>query len=104
MVPPAPAGDRDGRLENLLDRLVGTPRRFIYLSTTGVYGDQQGASVDEDTAPEPTTGRAVRRLAAENTLRGWADSHAISWTILRVSGIYGPGRLPLVIKAGYACC
>jgi nucleoside-diphosphate-sugar epimerase len=95
MVPPAPAADRDGRLENLLERLVGTPQRFIYLSTTGVYGDRQGASVDEDTAPRPKTGRAARRLAAENTLRSWADSRAISWTILRVPGIYGPGRLPL---------
>jgi nucleoside-diphosphate-sugar epimerase len=37
----------------------------------------------------------VRRLAAETSLREWADSHAVSWCILRVSGIYGPGRLPV---------
>jgi nucleoside-diphosphate-sugar epimerase len=94
-VPPATAGDRDGRLERLLGHVVGTPRRFIYLSTTGVYGDRHGASVDEETSPAPKSERAVRRLAAENTLRGWADSHAVSWCILRVPGIYGPGRLPL---------
>lgn len=94
-VPPQPVGDRDGRLERLLDQLDGRPRRFIYLSTTGVYGDQRGAVVDEETRPDPKSARAVRRLAAEITLRRWADSRAISWCILRVPGIYGPGRLPL---------
>jgi nucleoside-diphosphate-sugar epimerase len=94
-VPPAPAGDRDQRLERLLEHVAGTPRRFVYLSTTGVYGDRTGASVDEETLPDPKSARAVRRLAAENCVRAWADSHAISWCILRVPGIYGPGRLPL---------
>src|ERR1700682_2230757 len=81
-VPPAPAGDGDERLERLLEHVAGTPRRFIYLSTTGVYGDRTGASVDEETLPTPTSARAVRRLAAENCVRAWADSHAISWCIL----------------------
>jgi nucleoside-diphosphate-sugar epimerase len=94
-VPPAPVGDRDLRLERLLEHAVGRPRRFIYLSTTGVYGDRGGAAVDEDTPPAPQSERAVRRLAAETTLRDWANSHAISWCILRVPGIYGPGRLPV---------
>ena len=93
--PPAPQGDRDLRLERLLEHVVGTPQRFIYLSTTGVYGDRGGGAVDEDTVPAPQTERAVRRLAAETALRAWADSHAVSWCILRVPGIYGPGRLPL---------
>lgn len=94
-VPPAPTGNRDQRLERLLEHLVGIPQRLIYLSTTGVYGDHGGGLVDESTPPAPQTERAVRRLAAENTLRSWADSHAVSWCILRVPGIYGPGRLPL---------
>ena len=94
-VPPPRDGDRDPRLERLLDQLAGRPRRVVYLSTTGVYGDRGGAQVDEDTPPAPITDRAMRRLAAENTLRAWADSHAVSWCILRVPGIYGPGRLPL---------
>jgi len=94
-VPPAPAGERDERLERLLDQVDGTPRRVVYLSTTGVYGDRGGGGVDEDSTPTPQSARAVRRLAAENALRAWADSHAISWCILRVPGIYGPGRLPL---------
>lgn len=94
-VPPAPVGDRDLRLERLLEHVVGRPRRFVYFSTTGVYGDRGGAAVDEESPPAPQSERAVRRLAAETSLRGWADSHAVSWCILRVPGIYGPGRLPL---------
>ncbi len=94
-VPPAAWGERDERLERLLNGIVGIPRRVVYLSTTGVYGDCGGACVDEDTPPRPRTARAIRRLAAETALRAWADSRAVSWTILRVPGIYGPGRLPL---------
>jgi len=94
-VPPQPTGDRDLRLTRLLDHIDGKPRRFIYFSTTGVYGDQRGATVNEDTPAAPETQRAVRRLAAENTLREWADSHAVPWCILRIPGIYGPDRLPL---------
>jgi nucleoside-diphosphate-sugar epimerase len=94
-VPPAPKGDRDDRLERLLDSIRGAPRRIVYLSTTGVYGDRDGATVDEDSPPAPQSARAVRRLAAENALRDWAQGHGVSWCILRVPGIYGPGRLPL---------
>jgi nucleoside-diphosphate-sugar epimerase len=60
-----------------------------------VYGDQSGATVTEDTVPQPRSDRAIRRLAAETRLRTWADSREVSWCILRVPGIYGPGRLPL---------
>jgi nucleoside-diphosphate-sugar epimerase len=94
-VPPAAVGDGDARLERLLGSVAGTAARFVYLSTTGVYGDRHGAAVNEETPPQPTTARAVRRLAAERIVREWADSRAISWCILRVPGIYGPGRLPL---------
>jgi len=43
---------------------------------TGVYGDRQGASVNEDTPPAPESDRAVRRLAAETALRAWAEARA----------------------------
>lgn len=93
-VPPArQAGDP--RLERFLASLTGAPARIVYLSTTGVYGDQSGAAVDEDTPPAPRTERAQRRVAAETLLREWADSRGVSWCVLRVPGIYGPGRLPL---------
>ena len=94
-VPPPRVGTDDSRLERLLGAVVGMPRRVIYLSTTGVYGDRSGATVTEETVPKPGSDRALRRLAAETRLRTWADSRGVSWCILRVPGIYGPGRLPL---------
>jgi nucleoside-diphosphate-sugar epimerase len=95
LVPPARDGARDRRLERFLDQIKGPVGRFIYMSTTGVYGDRAGALVDEDTPPAPQSERAVRRLAAENALREWAEPRGVSFSILRVPGIYGPGRLPL---------
>ncbi len=94
-VPPPREGERDTRLERWLGALAAPPARIVYLSTTGVYGDAGGARVDEDTPPAPRNARAVRRLAAERTLAAWCDAHAVSFSILRVPGIYGPGRLPL---------
>jgi nucleoside-diphosphate-sugar epimerase len=93
-VPPALNTD-DTRLQRFLSNLLGTPKRVIYLSTTGVYGNQAGAKVNEDTPPAPGTQRAARRLSAETTLRAWADGRQVSWCILRVAGIYGPDRLPI---------
>jgi nucleoside-diphosphate-sugar epimerase len=85
----------DPRLARFLDAVAGTPQRLVYLSTTGVYGDHGGGRVDEDTPPAPLTERAVRRLTAENAVRAWGDSRGVSWCVLRLPGIYGPGRLPL---------
>ena len=95
LVPPAPVGARDARLERFLECLQGTPERIVYMSTTGVYGDRHGEWVSENTPPAPATERAIRRLAAETALRASAGARRISWCILRVPGIYGPGRLPL---------
>ena len=67
-VPPATDSDTDQRLEALLAALGSPPRRFVYLSTTGVYGDRGGAVVDELAEPQPRTARARRRLAAETAL------------------------------------
>jgi len=93
-VPPPPQGRDDPRLDRMLRTLPAVPRRIVHLSSTGVYGDAQGATVDEDTAPAPHAPRAVRRLAAETLLRAWCTVHGTEWTVLRVPGIYGPGRLP----------
>ena len=70
-------------------------RSIVYLSTVGVYGDHGGAWVDEDTPPKPTSARSRARLAAEHA---WQQLSArrgipgISVTVLRLAGIYGPGR------------
>jgi nucleoside-diphosphate-sugar epimerase len=95
LAPPPPGGETDPRLRTFLAALDGRPARLVYLSTTGVYGDAQGATVTEDTPPNPSTGRARARLDAEAALRAWCGRQDVEWTILRVPGIYGPGRLPL---------
>ena len=61
-----------------------------YLSTTAVYGDHQGAWVDEETPVNPQSARAVQRVLAE---RQWLGSH-LPVQIFRLAGIYGPGRGP----------
>lgn len=100
-VPPAPDSEDDTRLERLLSRLTELPARIVYLSTSGVYGDRQGDVVNEDMLPTPTTPRARRRLAAETQLNEWCAVHACDLLVLRVPGIYGPGRLGLDrIRAG----
>lgn len=92
----APARDRsdDHRLPAFLDRLSQKPDRIVYFSTSGVYGDRQGAVVTEEDTPAPQTDRAKKRVAAETRLREWCDDD-IALIILRVPGIYGPGRLGL---------
>ena len=61
-----------------------------YLSTTAVYGDHQGAWVDEDTPVNPGSARAVQRVLAE---RQWAAT-GLPVHVFRLAGIYGPGRGP----------
>jgi len=95
LVPPPASGTTDTRLARFLEALTENPARFVYISTTGVYGDAAGGVVSEDTPPAPATDRARRRLAAENSLRAWCEARGVEWTILRVPGIYGPGRLPV---------
>ena len=95
MVPPPPAGVEDDRARNFLAALDTRPAVVVYLSTSGVYGDCSGARVDETSPPSPRTDRAKRRLAAEQTFRTWCSESRVPLRILRVPGIYGPGRLPL---------
>jgi nucleoside-diphosphate-sugar epimerase len=77
-----------GGLANVLARLPA-PRRFVYVSSTSVYGQRDGEAVDEAAATEPgeESGRVV--LEAEAVVR----SHLPDSIILRFAAIYGPGRL-----------
>jgi nucleoside-diphosphate-sugar epimerase len=95
--PPPAKGTDDPRLGALLAALdpAAPPSRLVYISTSGVYGDCRGEWVDEDRPPAPRTDRARRRLAAELRLRDWSGRHGAPCIILRVPGIYGPGRLPV---------
>ena len=63
-----------------------------YLSTVGVYGDHEGAWVDEDTECRPVSERSIERLKAEAAWRTLATDISKQLAILRLSGIYGPGR------------
>lgn len=95
--PPPRTGDDDPRLEAFL-RALGSrtrPARLVYISTSGVYGDCGGAWVDESQPLAPGTLRAKRRVAAEELLWNWSRERGVDLVVLRVPGIYGPGRLPV---------
>lgn len=102
LVPPAREGTGDPRFERFLAGLGGArPAVLVYLSTTGVYGDAGGLAVDEDSPTLPADDASRRRLAAENAAFVWCRAHEVRCVVLRVSGIYGPHRLPLDrLKAG----
>lgn len=68
------------------------PQRFVYTSSTGVYGQNDGSLVTEDSPAEPPgeTGRVL--VETEQVLREAAHARDLPAVILRVAGIYGPGR------------
>jgi nucleoside-diphosphate-sugar epimerase len=77
--------------------------RIIYLSTIGVYGDRQGEWVDETRVPVPKQPRSIARLRAEKAWQAMARDARKSIQVLRLAGIYGPGRNALVqLKNGTA--
>jgi len=96
--PPARDGKLDLRTRRLMAALsLGThrPRRLVYVSTTGVYGDCAGAWVDETRPVRALSARAHRRIDAERSIRGAAVRGVLSSAILRAPGIYAQDRLPL---------
>ncbi|HEY1999011.1 NAD-dependent epimerase/dehydratase family protein [Paraburkholderia sp.] len=70
------------------------PVRFVYASTTGVYGDCGGALIDETRAVRPANARAMRRVSAERQLRRATARGALQASIARIPGIYAANRLP----------
>jgi nucleoside-diphosphate-sugar epimerase len=95
--PPAPQSPIDTRTHHLLAALsAGTlPKQFIYISTSGVYGDCGGDYVSETTPLKPQSNRAKLRVNAENQIRAWSKRNGVRSSILRVPGIYAHDRLPL---------
>ena len=96
--PPPPHGATDTRTANLLFAFESRrilPTRFVYISTSGIYGDCGGALVDESRAPNPQSGRARRRADAEARLALWCQLHSVALVVLRAPGIYAADRLPL---------
>lgn len=87
-----PAGEPpDVRLQRFLS--MASPLRFVYISTTGVYGDYGGRTVTETSELKPSNRRAAKRVAAEELLTDWSQRNDAELVILRAPGIYGPGRL-----------
>ena len=100
-----PAEDGDPALGPLRAALMAAPNlRWIgYLSTIGVYGDQDGAWIDEDTPPAPTNARTRQRVEIEEAWLQLGRDSGKPVQIFRLSGIYGPGRNAITkLRAGTA--
>jgi nucleoside-diphosphate-sugar epimerase len=87
-------------MRNVLAALPQETGRLIYISTTGVYGSANGGWVDETTPPAPQREGGRASLAAEQVLA--AHPLGPRSIVLRLAGIYGPGRIPFVrdLQAG----
>lgn len=97
-IPPGSGGDP--AIAAFGDVLVAGRRKVVYLSTIGVYGDHGGGWVDESTPPQAILDRTRMRIAAE---QAWMDTAHGDAAILRLAGIYGPGRSALAtLRAGTA--
>jgi len=84
---------RDGTFEDVHERVLelfaNEPLdRFVYVSSTSVYGDRQGGLVDEATEPTPDSPSGHARVAVERAVL----SSGLPAVVVRPSGIYGPGR------------
>jgi len=97
LAPPPNEGLHDTRTRNLLSVLSQgrLPKRLVYISTSGVYGDCAGAWVSETHPLNSTSPRSQRRVDAEKQIRSWARRNRVNACILRVPGIYAADRLPL---------
>ncbi len=95
--PPPNSGTHDTRTRNLLSALSRgvLPKRMVYISTSGVYGDCAGAWISETQPLNAGTARAQRRADAERQIRNWASRNRVNACVLRVPGIYAADRLPL---------
>jgi nucleoside-diphosphate-sugar epimerase len=102
-IPPPPQGKKDHRARYFIQQLrhytaqtmTQPATKIILISTTGVYGDCQGHWVNETSPAQPKLDRALRRYDAEQQFQQYCDELTIPLVILRVSGIYGAGKLPL---------
>jgi nucleoside-diphosphate-sugar epimerase len=98
-----PDADGDPVLRWFADAVAQAKRlqSLVYLSTIGVYGDHAGAWIDETTPAAPATGRSQARLTAEQAWTALAARSGKPLAILRLAGIYGPGRNALIQVASF---
>lgn len=105
LISAAPDERGDPVLAVLGDAIAAAARlsRIVLLSTVGVYGDHAGGWVDESVTPDPARARARERIAAEHAWQAFGERRGVPVAVLRLSGIYGPGRNPLVnLRRGQA--
>lgn len=98
LAPPPGEGEGDPRTCHLIAALArrgSLPRRLVYISTSGVYGNCNGERVFEHRPTAAKSARARRRVDAERQLRRFAARNGIRLVILRAPGIYAAERLPL---------
>ncbi|CAM5795295.1 SDR family oxidoreductase [Rhizobacter fulvus] len=95
LAPPPGSGATDSRTAHLLQALArhARVRRIVYGSTSGVYGDCDGARFDETRAPNPATDRGRRRVDAERRLRWYGRAFGAHVSLLRIPGIYAGDRV-----------
>ena len=99
-----PTDGRDPALARFGEQIAAGPaRRIAYLSTIGVYGDHGGAWIDERVTPAPESRRGQERFAIETAWLDLGTRTGKAVAVLRLAGIYGPGRNVLDdLKAGEA--
>lgn len=104
LAPPPPNGTDDPRSARLIAacgialrrrRAAHAVARWVYVSTSGVYGDCGGARFDETRPVAPASARGIRRVAAERRMRALAARGMARVSILRAPGIYAQDRLPV---------
>ena len=94
LAPPPGEGWIDARTRALVAALArrSSPSDLVYASTSGVYGDCQGARVHETRAVQAQSARAIRRIDAEARVRHLGRSHHLRVSSLRIPGIYALDR------------
>ncbi|MBT9490015.1 MAG: SDR family oxidoreductase [Rubrivivax sp.] len=95
LAPPPGQGTQDTRSMHLAQALLrgGRVQRLVYMSTSGVYGDADGARFDETRAVAPASARGQRRVHAEALWRWYGRRTGAVVTVLRVPGIYALDRV-----------
>ena len=95
--PPPSSGQIDSRMQNFIQHYLRQhlPKRIVYISTTGVYGDHSDNWINEETPAKPQVDRSRRRLNAENQIIELAKNTKLEYVIVRVAGIYSLEKLPI---------
>ncbi|CZG70970.1 SDR family oxidoreductase [Legionella pneumophila serogroup 1] len=95
LIPPPSQGTCDTFLQQFLNQSSLNAKKIIYFGSSGVYGNHQGAWIDELSACIIDSPRQQRRLDAEQQWLAYCQQHNKELSLLRIAGIYGPNRIPV---------